>query len=359
MFAPTLTGRVLRMENVSPTPMGSRSKDPGSPSVQVLKRLFAVARNRCAFPGCISEIVDESGEIIGEVCHIAGRINGPRYDPGQTNLARHGFDNLIVLCGAHHKIVDQQVSEYTVERLSEIKRNNERAAGDAGIPEMIIKKLFERLKIEFADAGATLENRRGLPANRMVVSLLRVIRRSTHGRSEEFLRYSFLNQTAEPIPIPIWSIKWTDSRALDIAQIWEHGFGRPHGQEYHHEADVRELEITPNTTVSHGETGIIELLLSQKSLIEPLGHPASAWSFTDYLLPTDIAHKADVYVIFPCEGLISASPHCDSCSQIAHWECMTGRELLKLTALMQIGSPTTSVNTTLLSQLSRYFDMLR
>lgn len=348
----------LWRKNGAPHHMGSRSKDPKSPSVTVLKRLFAVAKNRCAFPACESKIIDGSGAIVGEVCHIAGRINGPRYDPEQPNSERHGYENLIVLCGTHHKIVDEQIGEYTIERLIEIKRTHEQGSeSDVGTSDAGIKELFKRLKEELAKDKATLDPRTYV-GNRMSVSLLRVIRVSTHGRSEEFVRYSFFNQTAESLSIPVWSIRWTDSRALDVARIWEHGYGRPHAQEYHLDADVLELEINPNTVVNPSEIGLIDVHLSQKSLIEPLGQPVGAWSFTDYLLPTDVAHKADVYVIFPQEGMISSSPNrSNSCSQIAHWESLTGRDPVKLTALLHIAPPAAGIDTTLLSRLNGYFDL--
>ena len=44
------------------------------PTVATIKRLFAVAGNRCAFAGCEERLVDEgSGTIMGEVCHIKAK----------------------------------------------------------------------------------------------------------------------------------------------------------------------------------------------------------------------------------------------------------------------------------------------
>ncbi len=99
----------------------------GAPSVSAIKALFAVSGNVCAFPGCSQPIVDESSHvIIGEVSHItAASSGGPRYDPQQTEEKRHGFDNLLLLCAAHHKIIDEQPDEFPVGRLVEIKKEHE------------------------------------------------------------------------------------------------------------------------------------------------------------------------------------------------------------------------------------------
>jgi len=103
------------------------------PTLATIKRLFAVSGNRCAFPGCTRPLVTE-GTVTGEVCHIeAQSANGPRYDPRQTDRQRHGFENLILMCPSHHKVIDADPETYTVERLLEIKAQHE--ARYAGSPE--------------------------------------------------------------------------------------------------------------------------------------------------------------------------------------------------------------------------------
>jgi len=99
---------------------------PNGPSRPTVKRLFAVSGNKCAFPECDRPLVDPStGSIIGEICHIRGEKPGAkRYDPSQTNKERHGFDNLILLCALHHKIIDDDEQAYTVERLREMKASH-------------------------------------------------------------------------------------------------------------------------------------------------------------------------------------------------------------------------------------------
>jgi len=100
---------------------------PKEPSRPTVKRLFAVSGNRCAFPKCSTQLVDkQSGSVVGEMCHIKGEKPGAaRYDSNQSNEERHNFENLILLCNVHHKIVDDDEVAYTVERLRQMKLDHE------------------------------------------------------------------------------------------------------------------------------------------------------------------------------------------------------------------------------------------
>jgi hypothetical protein len=89
----------------------------------------------------------ESGTVIGEVCHIRAREEGgPRYDPGQDDGERNGFENLILMCSVHHKIIDTDVQAYPVGRLQEIKAAHE-AKHKHGLPpsDEIVEKLLRTL----------------------------------------------------------------------------------------------------------------------------------------------------------------------------------------------------------------------
>jgi hypothetical protein len=96
---------------------------------QTLKKLFALSGNVCAYPGCTAPIVDtDSGVVVGDICHIKGKSEGgPRYDRNQTDEERNGYENLLVMCVAHNRIVDGKKTrdQYPVERLQEFKRNHE------------------------------------------------------------------------------------------------------------------------------------------------------------------------------------------------------------------------------------------
>jgi hypothetical protein len=97
------------------------------PTDATIKRLFARSGNRCAFPKCTVEIV-QGDTLVGEMCHIkAAHPGGPRYDPNQTAAERHGYDNLILMCGTHHTVIDADEEAYTVERLIRMKIDHERA----------------------------------------------------------------------------------------------------------------------------------------------------------------------------------------------------------------------------------------
>ena len=84
--------------------------------------------NRCAFPRCESPLVDpSSGSIIGEICHIKGEKPGAkRYNENQPNRERQAFENLILMCGSHHKVIDDDDKTYTVQKLVQAKKKHER-----------------------------------------------------------------------------------------------------------------------------------------------------------------------------------------------------------------------------------------
>jgi hypothetical protein len=103
-------------------------RDPTGPSQSTIKRLFAHSGNRCAFPRCTAGLI-EGDTIVGEICHIKGSKPGaPRYDAQQTPTERHGYDNLILLCSKHHKVIDDDVVAYTVERLLKMKDEHEKVS---------------------------------------------------------------------------------------------------------------------------------------------------------------------------------------------------------------------------------------
>lgn len=101
-----------------------------APTQRVVKRLFALSSNQCAFPNCSTAIVQrESDTVTGKICHIKARSpKGPRFDPSQTDDERHGFANLLLLCGVHHDVVDDpsRSREYTVNALTQMKAEHER-----------------------------------------------------------------------------------------------------------------------------------------------------------------------------------------------------------------------------------------
>jgi formylglycine-generating enzyme required for sulfatase activity len=84
------------------------------------------------------------GDVVtGEICHIeAQNPQGPRYNSKQGDEERHGFDNLVLMCGDHHKVIDADPATYTVERLCEIKAQHEKSYADKPKPSDEIIEVF-------------------------------------------------------------------------------------------------------------------------------------------------------------------------------------------------------------------------
>lgn len=108
--------------------MTSANDGPCKPSAKTYNLLYAKSSNRCAFPGCKNPITFNQ-TLVGNVCHIkAAKPGGPRYDPKQTNEGRHGYDNLLLMCSIHNKVVDDDETTYTVDRLKQMKADHEAPA---------------------------------------------------------------------------------------------------------------------------------------------------------------------------------------------------------------------------------------
>jgi hypothetical protein len=91
------------------------------------KILWIKAGGRCSV--CNEQLVTDATDeddpsVFGEECHIVARSPaGPR----AADVADiDGYDNLILLCRKHQKQVDDQRSDFTVERLKTIKREHEK-----------------------------------------------------------------------------------------------------------------------------------------------------------------------------------------------------------------------------------------
>jgi hypothetical protein len=100
---------------------------PAKPAT--LRALFAKSGNVCAFPGCTHELVNAKNQFVAQVCHIeAAESGGERYNVAQTDEQRRSFENLLILCHRHHVETDE-VDEYPVEWMWELKANHEAIHG--------------------------------------------------------------------------------------------------------------------------------------------------------------------------------------------------------------------------------------
>lgn len=94
-----------------------------------LKLLWGLAAARCAI--CRESLVAEASEtdrevVLGKMGHIYGHSRGgPRFDASKSEAFRRSYENLILVCGSHHDLVDGQESTYTVDELARIKTNHE------------------------------------------------------------------------------------------------------------------------------------------------------------------------------------------------------------------------------------------
>ncbi len=95
--------------------------------------LWGRAANRCAI--CQLELAIDKTEVddeslIGDECHIvAHQEAGPRGDEPLDSNQRDMYANLILLCKNHHKQVDDQRNNYTVNKLQDIKEKHEAWVG--------------------------------------------------------------------------------------------------------------------------------------------------------------------------------------------------------------------------------------
>lgn len=100
-------------------------------SIKTRKMLWGRSANRCNFENCRRELVMDATEtddesIIGEECHIIARENdGPRGTSDLSEEQRDKYSNLILLCNIHHKVIDDQPKEYSVEKLRNLKTSHE------------------------------------------------------------------------------------------------------------------------------------------------------------------------------------------------------------------------------------------
>lgn len=93
------------------------------------KILWGKSGNKCSI--CKKDLSTKVGAnpqhtILGEECHIVSpKSGGPRNDSLYSKKSLNLYDNLILLCSEHHKIIDDNVNEYPIEKLIGVKRTHE------------------------------------------------------------------------------------------------------------------------------------------------------------------------------------------------------------------------------------------
>ena len=100
-------------------------------SLKTQKMLWGLAAARCAEPNCRRKLVEDSTAtddptLVGQNCHIIAEADtGPRADADLSIEDRNRYGNLILMCGVHHTIIDNQVETWTIERLNQLKDEHE------------------------------------------------------------------------------------------------------------------------------------------------------------------------------------------------------------------------------------------
>ncbi|MEQ8442531.1 MAG: HNH endonuclease [Alphaproteobacteria bacterium] len=100
-------------------------------SGKTLKVLFALSGNQCAHPDCTNSVIEPATEqsdahVSAQICHIyAITTDGPRGKSGLTQKELNAPDNLILLCGHHHGIIDGQHESYPADILKGWKQAHE------------------------------------------------------------------------------------------------------------------------------------------------------------------------------------------------------------------------------------------
>lgn len=102
-----------------------------APSENTIKMLCGKAAGMCEFEGCGKRLFYDGASRSefnnAYVAHIvASSQNGPRGDKILSPQLSDKLENLMLMCGDHHKLIDANEDVYTVEVLKEMKHKHEK-----------------------------------------------------------------------------------------------------------------------------------------------------------------------------------------------------------------------------------------
>ena len=115
------------------------------------KILWGRSGNRCAYCKCLL-VIDRTSQddesVVGDECHvIAENEQGARGISDKTSEERDSYQNLILLCKVHHKMVDDQRETYTVQLLQKLKTDHEKWVRDTLEPSRQTHKAIQLIKL--------------------------------------------------------------------------------------------------------------------------------------------------------------------------------------------------------------------
>ena len=152
--------------------MGKNSNRGTNPSVFTKMVLCANAAGRCEFEGCNKYLFEDyvtrknfNGTNLAHI--IASSPDGPRGDEKLSYELSDKLENLMLLCPEHHKLIDESVAEYSVEKLRAMKQKHEgkikQLGTQIGLPEAMIVRFISPIKnsnpsnIAYFDAVEAIE----------------------------------------------------------------------------------------------------------------------------------------------------------------------------------------------------------
>ena len=110
------------------TTMTTSASGPRRPPAPDCNLLWASSRGVCAAPDCERPLLVFDGgrwTTLGEIAHIrAHSPEGPRFDATWTGSV-DSYDNCLLLCRDHHRLIDSNADAYPVDSLLDWKRQHE------------------------------------------------------------------------------------------------------------------------------------------------------------------------------------------------------------------------------------------
>jgi hypothetical protein len=94
------------------------------------RHLWARAAGQCEFPNCQRSLTkdNKTGNLgnFGQIAHnVAASPNGPRGDDERSTTLSDEYENLLLLCYKHHRIIDVYEEDYPVSQVRNIKQDHE------------------------------------------------------------------------------------------------------------------------------------------------------------------------------------------------------------------------------------------